>query len=41
MNSVIIRPVELRDVGKMALVHVLTWKTAYRNIFHQDFLDNL
>ena len=41
MNSVIIRPVELRDVGKMASVHVLTWKTAYRNIFPQDFLDNL
>ncbi|BBM35230.1 GNAT family N-acetyltransferase [Pseudoleptotrichia goodfellowii] len=41
MNSVIIRPAELKDVEKMALVHVSAWKSTYKNIFSQDFLNNL
>ena len=41
MNNVIIRPAKLKDIEKMASVHVSAWKTAYRNIFPQDFLDNL
>ena len=41
MNSVIIRPAELKDVEKMASVHVSAWKSAYKNIFPQNFLNNL
>lgn len=41
MNSVIIRPAELKDIEKMASVHVSAWKSAYKNIFPQNFLNNL
>ena len=36
-----VRPAELADAAAIARVHVDTWKSAYRGLLPEDFLDSL
>jgi ribosomal protein S18 acetylase RimI-like enzyme len=36
-----VRPAELADAAAIARVHVETWKTSYRGLLADDFLDSL
>jgi len=37
----VVRPAELSDSAAIARVHVVTWRTAYRGLLPDDFLDSL
>src|SRR6202035_5400391 len=36
-----VRPAELDDAEEIARVHVATWRSAYRGLLQDDFLDSL
>ena len=36
-----VRPAELDDAGEIARVHVATWRSAYRGLLPDDFLESL
>ena len=38
--SIEIRAAQLNDAPSIAQVHIRSWKTAYRGIIDQDYLDN-
>lgn len=37
----LVRPAEIRDAGRIAQVHVATWRSAYRELLPQEFLASL
>ena len=37
----LVRPAEIDDAAAIARVHVATWRTAYRGLLPNDFLDSL
>ncbi len=37
----IIRPARVEDAAEMAGVHVQSWRSAYRGLVPQDFVDGL
>jgi hypothetical protein len=36
-----VRPAELDDAGEIARVHVATWRSTYRGLLADDFLESL